>query len=115
MRPKQNIHRQGPAARLSGVSAISTFEHAHFNCCEAAPPKKAFSASTYMGGITLENSVSDAAEEAAARLNRLFEDLLACARDAESALLNLTRLRATHAKSMRPHFPARYDAAICRG
>lgn len=61
----------------------------------------------------LERAISDAAEAAAARLNRLFEGLLA-AQYTDEALVQCTRtnLANAHRGSLRPHLPARYDATF---
>jgi hypothetical protein len=61
----------------------------------------------------LETAISDAAEAAAGRLNRLFEDLLARRYDdPDMARRSLDSLAAAHRAALRPHLPARYDATF---
>lgn len=61
----------------------------------------------------LETAISDAAEAAAGRLNRLFEDLLAARCDSvDAASDSLRALAAAHAGGLRGHLPARYDATF---
>ncbi|WP_162914718.1 hypothetical protein [Desertibaculum subflavum] len=61
----------------------------------------------------LEAAIADAAEAAAARLNRLLDDLIGRALGSRAeAEASLQGLRRRHAASLRPHLPKRYDAAF---
>lgn len=61
----------------------------------------------------LEGAIADAAEAAAARFNRLLEDVLGLALGSRGeAEASLHGLRQRHAASLRPHLPKRYDAAF---
>jgi hypothetical protein len=63
--------------------------------------------------IQLEQMISDAAEESTARMNKLFNELLAMNCEAEEqALLELGQIRSENTSTLRPHLPTRYDAAF---
>ena len=68
--------------------------------------------STYTD-VRLEQMVSDAAEELAARMNKLFDNILAMRCESElETQTQLSDIKADHANTLRPHLPARYDAAF---
>ena len=61
----------------------------------------------------LEPAISDAAEQAALRLNRLFEDVLGLRLESQSdAQASLHAVQRAHAPHLRPHSPQRYDATF---
>ena len=63
--------------------------------------------------VRLEQLIWDAAEESAARVNKLFDDVLSLHGESEQqAQTQLDRIRAEHMASLRPYLPARYDAAF---
>jgi len=63
--------------------------------------------------VRLEQMISDAAEESAARMNALFENVLAMQYDNErETQTQLRGIKADHASTLRPYLPARYDAAF---
>lgn len=63
--------------------------------------------------VRLEQMISDAAEESAARMNNLFANVLAmrCENEKETQA-QLSAIKADHASTLRPYLPARYDAAF---
>jgi Sulfotransferase domain len=68
--------------------------------------------STYTD-VRLEQMISDAAEESAARMNKLFDNVLAVGCDNEREMLaELGGIKVNHAGTLRPYLPARYDAAF---
>ena len=63
--------------------------------------------------LRLEQMISDAAEESAARMNKLFDEILAMTCDDEQETqAQLSRMRTDNASTLRSHLPARYDAAF---
>lgn len=65
--------------------------------------------------LRLEQMVSDAAEESAARINKLFDDVLAmrCENERQTTA-ELDRIRIDNADALRPYLPSRYDAAFAQ-
>jgi hypothetical protein len=63
--------------------------------------------------VRLEQMISDAAEEAAARINKLFDEVLAMRCETEDeTLTQLDHIKVENRNSLRPYLPARYDAAF---
>ena len=57
--------------------------------------------------------ISDAAEESTARMNRLFDEILAMTcEDEQQTQAQLSRIRTDNMSTLRPYLPARYDAAF---
>jgi hypothetical protein len=65
--------------------------------------------------VELEQTISDAAEESAARMNKLFDHILAmpCENEPDTQA-QLSSVKADHASTLRPYLPARYDAAFAQ-
>jgi hypothetical protein len=63
----------------------------------------------------LEAKIWDAAEDAAGRINKLLDELLAIPLDHEDQVLRaFGRVHADNRDSLRPYLPARYDAAFAQ-
>ncbi len=63
--------------------------------------------------VRLERMISDAAEESTARMNKLFDEIIAVnCENEEQTRAQLSRIRTDNANTLRPHLPARYDAAF---
>jgi Sulfotransferase domain len=63
--------------------------------------------------LALEAKIWDAAEDAAARINRLLGQLLAVPCENENQMLcSLDRIHAENSDTLRPYLPARYDSAF---
>ena len=63
--------------------------------------------------LRLEQIISDAAEESTARMNKLFDEILAMnCEDEQQTQAQLSWIRTDNAGTLRPYLPARYDAAF---
>jgi hypothetical protein len=65
--------------------------------------------------VRLEQLIFDAAEESAARINGVFHEVLCMPCESEQqTLAQISCIRSDNMSTLRPHLPARYDAAFAQ-